>query len=131
TDLHVLLDGLERERHLDRRRVVAATVFPIEDLPAELPAIRAQIRSRPPPAVDYTDPDPSDGRAFGVFHPGDSAFPAFFGGNPPSPVGAMVRGSFPSPASPETARSPQRSLDGSAAPPEGEIEFLLALPRGE
>jgi hypothetical protein len=130
TDLHALLDALERERRLDRRRVVAATVFPIEDLPAELAAIRAQIRSRPPPAVDFIDHDPSDGRAFGVFHPGDSAFAAFFGGNPPSPVGAMIRGSFPSPDYREHGRFPARFLDGSDQPPEVPIEFLLALPRG-
>jgi len=131
TTLPSLLDALERERGIDRRRVVVASVFPVEDLPRELATIRDQVRTRVAPPVDYTDPDPSDGRAFGVFHPGDSAFAAFFGGNPPSPVGAMVRGSFPSPDYRENGRFPQRFLDGSAAAPAAEIEFLLALPRGE
>ena len=115
TTLPSLLDALERERGIDRRRVVVASVFPVEDLPRELATIRDQIRTRVAPPVDYTDPDPSDGRAFGVFHPGDSAFAAFFGGNPPSPVGAMVRGSFPSPDYRENGRFPRRFLDGSAA----------------
>jgi hypothetical protein len=130
TDLRGLLDALERERRLDRRRVVAATVFPIENLPAELAAIRGQIRARPAPAIDFTDPDPTDARAFGIFHPGDSAFAAFFGGNPPSPLGAMVRASFPSPDYRENGRFPARFLDSSDEPPEVPIEFLLALPRG-
>jgi hypothetical protein len=130
TGLRALLDALERERKLDRRRVVAATVFPIEDLPAELAAIHEQIRSRPTPAIDFADPDPTDTRAFGIFHPGDSAFAAFFGGNPPSPVGAMVRASFPSPDYRENGRFLARFLDGSVEPPEVRIEFLLALPRG-
>jgi dienelactone hydrolase len=128
TDLPALLDALERERGLDRRRVAVASVFPVEDLPGELGTIRAQIRSRPAPAVDFTDPDPDDGRAFGVFHPGDSAFGAFFGGNPPAPVGAMVRASFPSPDYREAGRFPARFLDGSAVPPGVAIDFLLALP---
>jgi dienelactone hydrolase len=128
TDVPALLDALERERGLDRQRVVAAAVFPVEDLPAELATIRAQIRSRPAPSIDFTDPDPGDGRIFGVFHPGDSAFGAFFGGNPPSPVGAMVRASFPSPDYREGGRFPARFLDGSAVPPGVPIDFLLALP---
>src|SRR5262249_42755096 len=123
TGLRTLLDALERERKLDRRRVVAATVFPIENLPAELAAIHEQTRSRPTPPIDFIDPDPSDARAFGVFHPGDSAFAAFFGGNPPSPVGAMVRANFPSPDYRENGRFPARFLDGSAEPPEVRIEF--------
>src|SRR5262245_13735770 len=128
TDVPTLLDALERERGLDRRRVAAATVFPVEDLPAELATIRAQIRSRPAPSIDFTDPNPGDGRIFGVFHPGDSAFGAFFGDNPPSPVGAMVRASFPSPDYREGGRFPARFLDGSAVPPGVPIDFLLALP---
>jgi hypothetical protein len=128
TDLPALLDALERERGLDRRRVAVATLFPVEDLPGELATIREQLRSRPVPAVDYTDPDPADGRAFGVFHPGDSAFAAFFGGNPPSPIGAMVRGSFLSPDYREAGRFPRRFLDGSATPPAMPIDFLLAIP---
>ncbi len=128
TELPGLLDALERERGLDRRRVAVATVFPVENLPEELATVRAQIRARPAPPVDFTDPDPGDGRAFGIFHPGDSAFGAFFGGNPPSTVGAMVRGSFPSPDYREAGRFPARFLDGSAVPPGVAIDFLLALP---
>src|SRR4030095_7315458 len=128
TDLPALLDALERERGLDRRHVAAATLFPVEDIPAELATIRAQIRTRPAPPIDFTDPDPGDGRVFGVFHPGDSAFGAFFGGNPPSPVGAMVRASFPSPDYREGGRFPARFLDGSAVPPGVSIDFVLALP---
>jgi dienelactone hydrolase len=128
TDLPTLLAALERERGLDRRRIAVATIFPVEDLPGELATIREQIRSRPAPSVDFTDPDPGDGRAFGIFHPGDSAFGAFFGGNPPSPVGAMVRGRFPSPDYREAGRFPARFLDGSAVPPGVPIDFLLALP---
>jgi hypothetical protein len=128
TDLPALLDALERERGLDRRGVAVATIFPIEDLPGELAAIRAQIRARPAPPIDFTDPDPGDARAFGVFHPGDSAFGAFFGGNPPSPVGTMVRASFPSPDYRVAGRFPERFLDGSAVPPGVSIDFVLALP---
>ncbi len=128
TDLPTLLAALEHERGLDRRRVAVATIFPVEDLPDALATIREQIRSRPAPSADFTDPDPDDGRPFGIFHPGDSAFGAFFGGNPPSPVGAMVRGSLPSPDYREAGRFPTRFLDGSAVPPGVVIDFLLALP---
>jgi hypothetical protein len=48
-------DALERERARSPA-VAAATVFPVEDLPAELATIRAQIRSRPAPSTDFTDP---------------------------------------------------------------------------
>jgi hypothetical protein len=128
TPLSGVLGALERERGLDRRSVVLATVFPVEDVAGQLDRIRRQIDARPPPPVDFVDPNPADARAFGVFHPGDSAFAAFFGGNPPSPVGAMVRGSFPSPDYRESGRFPARFLDGSAEPPAARIEFLLALP---
>lgn len=123
-----VLGALERERGLDRRTVVLGTVFPVEDITGQLDRIRQQIDSRPPPPVDFIDTNPNDNRAFGVFHPGDSAFAAFFGGNPPSPVGAMVRGSFPSPDYRVNGRFPESFLDGSAEPPGVRIEFLLALP---
>jgi hypothetical protein len=128
TDLPALLDALERERGLDRRRIAVATTFPVEDLTGELAAIRAQIRSRPAPSLDLTDPDPDDDRPYGIFHPGDSAFAAFFDGPPPSPLGAMVRGSFRSPDYREDGRFPPRFLDGQATPPAARIDVLLALP---
>jgi dienelactone hydrolase len=128
TDLPALLDALERERGLGRRRVAVASTFPIEDLAGELAAIRAQIRSRPAPSLELADPDPDDARPYGVFHPGDSAFAAFFDGNPPSPVGAMVRGSFRSPDYRENGRFPQRFLAGRVTPPAARIDVLLALP---
>src|SRR5262245_8805612 len=128
TSLADVLRALERERGVDRRSIVLATVFPVEDVAGPLDRIRQPIDARPVPPVDFVDPNPGDARAFGVFHPGDSAFAAFFGGNPPSPVGAMVRGSFPSPDYRENGRFPQRFLDGSAEPPGVPIDFLLALP---
>ena len=83
TSLPGVLDALGRERGLDRRTVVLGTVFPVEDITGQLDGIRQQIDARPPPAVDFIDTNPDDNRAFGIFHPGDSAFAAFFGGNPP------------------------------------------------
>src|SRR5262249_24401083 len=130
TSLADVLRALERERGVDRRSIVLATVFPVEDVAGQLDRIRQQIDARPVPPADFVAPNPGDARAFGVFHPGDTAFAAFFGGNPPSPVGAMVLGSFPSPDYRENGRFPQRFLDGSAEPPGMRIEFLLALPHG-
>jgi hypothetical protein len=95
-------------------------------------AVRAQIIARAtasPPAVDFGDPDPADGRRFGVFHPGDPGFAELFGGAPPATVDTVARGSFLSPDyRAEGGRFPARFLDGSAVPPHVRREFLRALP---
>src|SRR5262249_61377196 len=103
-------------------------VVPVEEMTGQVDDCRQHIDGGPPPPVDVNATIPNDNRAFGVFHPGDSAFAAFFGGNPPSPVGAMVRGSFPSPDYRVNGRFPESFLDGSAEPPGVRIEFLLPLP---
>jgi hypothetical protein len=132
TNLRALLDALGRERGIASDAVAVATVFPVEDVAGVMAAVRAQIIARAmasPPDIDFTDPDPTDARRFGLFHRGDAGFAEFFDGDPPATVGTVARASFLSPDyRAEGGRFPARFLDGSAVPPDARLEFLLALP---
>jgi len=131
TNLTPLLGALARERGIVPDRVAVASVFPVEDVAGTMAAIRQQLIGRAAamrPAADYTDPNPSDARRYGIFRPGEPGFADFFGGAPPPTVGAVARGSYLSPEYREHGRFPARFLDGSAVPPHVPIEFLLAVP---
>jgi hypothetical protein len=131
SNLGPLLDALARQRHLKRGAVVGATVFQVEDVSGTLATVRDQVAMRAmttPPQVSYVDPNPSDARAYGIFTPSDMGFADFFTGTPPATVGIVARGTFLSPDYRENGRFPARFLDGSAAPPEVPVEFLLAVP---
>ena len=79
---------------------------------------------------DFADPNPADGRLFGIFDPNDAEFASFFGGSPPPSVGRVARASFPSPDYREGGRFPERFLDGSEVPPHVSLDFRLVLPVG-
>jgi dienelactone hydrolase len=127
-----LVDALVAERGLDRRDIALAFAFTIEALPNELGRIRTQIVERAaatPPVIDLTPgPAPADGRAFGVYRPGDPEFDAFFGGTPPPDAGVAARGTFPSPDYRVNGRIPEAFLDGTALPPTPAIDVIIVRP---
>jgi dienelactone hydrolase len=120
-------------RGIAARRLATATVFTVEPLGERLVQVRQQIVERAataPPLVDFTDPEPSDARRFGIYHPADPEFATFFGGSPPASAGLVARGSFSSPDYRENGRFPARFLDGIDPPPHATIDFLLVTPVG-
>ena len=127
------LPALLGTRGLRAEDLATATVFTVEPLAGQLAQVREQIVQRAaavPPVVDFSDPDPSDTRRFGIYHPNDPDFATFFAGTPPASVGLVARGSFPSPDYRENGRFPARFLEGSDTPPGVSLDFLLATPAG-
>jgi dienelactone hydrolase len=133
-----LLAALERDRGIRPGAVTAASLFAIEDVIGTMMGIRSQIAGRaaaaaPRPA--YGDPDPADGRRFGVFDRGDPALTELFPAGVPASVGRAARGTF---ASPEYRRRdaagrlrvPATFLDGAEDPPLEPLEFVVVVPSG-